>query len=268
MTDIQEKLEAFNKRWAIVENSTYEEEFEKFRIRVFNVLKGIDYLLPYESIRKFCTVTGVPLNGDVVFHTLVNEKDEKRFYRLVQIIFCLTFKEPHRLKEKQSGFIDAIKYSKVNLTAAIQGEELILYPRGEKELDAKLVNEVLNFLNEDSQKHFIEALKYYENSTESDAVKSAESLRRSLEEFLRFKLANQQGLAANTKELTGRLKADGRDPIIRGIITQIFSYLDQYFNENSKHKDGDIDEAENEYLIYQVGLLMRYVNNVIPVPLT
>jgi len=47
------------------------------------------------------------------------------------------------------------------------------------------------------------------------------------------------------------------------VIFQIFSYLDQYFNENSKHQDGDIDEIENEFLVYQTGLLMRCLNRVI-----
>lgn len=60
-----------------------------------------------------------------------------------------------------------------------------------------------------------------------------------------------------------KLKSDGRDPQVRNVIFQVFSYLDQYFNENSKHKDGDIDSAENEYLIYQIGLLMRYLDKAI-----
>jgi len=51
--------------------------------------------------------------------------------------------------------------------------------------------------------------------------------------------------------------------VIRNIIFQIFKLLDRYFNENSKHQDGAINEAENEYLIYQTGLLLRYVDKVV-----
>ena len=64
-------------------------------------------------------------------------------------------------------------------------------------------------------------------------------------------------------EFQTKLKSDKRDAQVRNIIGSIFNYLDQYFNENSKHNDGDIDDAENEFLIYQTGLLMRYLNNTI-----
>ena len=49
----------------------------------------------------------------------------------------------------------------------------------------------------------------------------------------------------------------------RNIIFGTFNYLDKYFNENSKHGDGNINEPENEFLIYQVGLFMRYIDKVI-----
>lgn len=122
-----------------------------------------------------------------------------------------------------------------------------------------MVNLPLSFLNKESTDHFVQALQFYQTKKH---VKSAESLRRSLEEFLRNKLQNFKGLSANIKELQTKLKVDGRDAQVKNIIGSIFKYLDQYFNKNSKHNDGDIDDSENEFLIYQVGLLMRYLNNV------
>ena len=104
------------------------------------------------------------------------------------------------------------------------------------------------------------ALKLYLEGPDK-FIKSAESLRRSLEEFLRYKLKNNAGLKANITNLQNKLKQDKRDSIIRNIIGTVFTKLDEYFNENSKHNDGDIDETEIEYLIYQTGVLMRYVNN-------
>ena len=80
---------------------------------------------------------------------------------------------------------------------------------------------------------------------------------------MRFKLDNKKGLDNNRSDLLKRFKSDQITLEIRNIISQIFSYLDKYFNENSKHKDGDIGEAENEFLLYQSGLLMRYINKVI-----
>jgi len=146
----------------------------------------------------------------------------------------------------------------MNMVITTHDGEVILYPKGEKELDNELVNFPLSFLDKDSGAHFVQALKFFQSK---NFIKSAESLRRSLEEFLKKKLNNTKGLDANITELQKKLKSDGRDAQVRNIIGSIFNYLDQYFNDNSKHNDGDINNTENEFLIYQTGLLMRYIEN-------
>lgn len=277
--DLKSKMEKFNKRWNITSTDSYEVAFKKFKIRILNILKEIDRNVTDESITAFCQYYGI----EEVWHTqtygdhswstniinrLNNETDEKEFYRLIELIFSLditstvgynrsyTYSKNILLRE----VANAVELSDVNASIAVSNNEVILYPKGEKELDDKLVNRTLSFLNDKSNGHFEHALKFYQAK---NPIKSAESLRRALEEFLRFKLQNTKGLDANIAELQKKLKSDGRDPQIRNIIFQTFSYLDQYFNENSKHKDGDIDAAENEYLIYQIGLLMRYLDKAI-----
>jgi len=278
MDDILRKINKFNKRWEIIDDSIYKEEFKQFKNRVSNIFSDIDDHVTDEGISKFCQILGIPEKweeekyshhkySEVIKNSLLQETDEKKFYRLLQIIFYLPIRTTvDSMREITYGkdilyrkLAEAIKFSKVNLAITKKDEEVILFPRGEEKLDQKLVEEVLNFLNDKSNKHFIGALNSYEKGVKKDRVKSAESLRRSLEEFLRFKLKNQKGLDKNIKELQKRLKADGRDPYIRGIIFHTFKYLDTYFNENSKHQNGNINEEENEFLIYQTGLLMRYI---------
>ena len=150
--------------------------------------------------------------------------------------------------------------SDVNVAITITNGDVILYPKGEDKLDEKLVNETLSFLNSKSGTHFEQALKFYQSN---NPVKSAESLRRTIEEFLRFKLNNNNGLDSNITELTKKLKDENNDIQVRNIISATLRHLDVYFNENSKHNDGDITEPENEFLIYQTGLLLRYINRVI-----
>jgi len=278
--DIKRKLQEFNRRWNLKEDLSEEEEFKKFKTRVLNIFRDIDYYVTEEGIALFCNILGIPEEwnyqpyGDYkwsknIINSLIKEDNPLKFYRLLEIIFCLPIKTHYSYynEVKYSKEIlaqklaEAIHFSNINLAMKVkENGEIILYPAGEKELDQKLVNEVLSFLNEESQKHFIEALKFYRVR---NYVKSAESLRRSLEEFLRFKLKNQKGLKKNIDELLKKLKGDKRDPLIRNIIFQTFSYLDQYFDENSKHKDGDIDEPEIEYLIYQTGVLMRFIVKII-----
>lgn len=280
MNDILKKINKFNKRWEIIDDSTYEQEFKKFKNRVLNIFLDIDDHVLDEGISLFCQLLGIPekwkhsfvgrrKGTTVIIDSLRQENDDNKFYRLLQIIFYLpiqTSVDDYYMNEITYSkdilyrkLAEAIKFSKVNLAITKKDEEIILFPRGEEKLDQKLVEGVLSFLNDKSNKHFIDALNSYEKGTKKDRVKSAESLRRSLEEFLRFKLKNRKGLKKNIKELQKRLKADGRDPYIRGIIFRTFSYLDTYFNENSKHKNGDINEEENEFLVYQTGLLMRYI---------
>lgn len=154
---------------------------------------------------------------------------------------------------------EATDLSNINLTITTNRGEIILYPRGEKQLDEELVNAVLTFLDERSNAHFKQALNFFQAK---NAVKSAESLRRAIEEFLHQKLGNTKGLDTNIKEIQKKLKTEGTDPQVRNIIFQTLVYLDQYFNENSKHQDGSIDELENEFLIYQTGVLLRYIHQV------
>ncbi len=269
MDNLRKKIENFNKRWNIVDTVTYEEEFIKFKTRIINIFAGIDRAVSEDGISLFCNIMGIrekweqSLMGDLyslnIINTLKNEEHEIKFYRILEIIFCLPirFDTKNMLYEKTQ---QALELSNVNLAITSKNEEVILYPKGEKEFDEKLVNQVLGFLNEDSQKHFIEALKFYQTGSPKNAIQSAEELRRALEEFLRYKLKNQQGLDKNISQLLSRLKQDNRDSAIRNIKSQTFSYLDNYINENSKQKDGDIDNIENEFLIYQTGVLLRYMH--------
>lgn len=277
--DLKGKMEKFNRRWNITSTDSYEEAFNKFKTRVLNIFTDIDRHVTDESITAFCQYYGIKEiwhsqpYGDHSWSTniidrLKAEENEKEFYRLIELIFSLditsTVGYDHRYTYSKNILLqdvtNAIELSDVNVSITVSSEEVLLYPRGEKELDEELVNRTLSFLNDKSNEHFEHALKFYQAK---NPVKAAESLRRSLEEFLRFKLQNTKGLNANIAELQKRLKTDQRDPQVRNVIFQTFTYLDQYFNENSKHKDGDIDPAENEFLIYQTGLLMRYLDQVI-----
>jgi hypothetical protein len=276
--NLKDKMEKFNKRWNITQSETPEESFSKFKTRILNLFKDIDSHLSEESISEFCQFYGITEEwkhdylgtqkwSRNVINRLTREQDGIEFYKLLEIIFTLNILTTGGYHSWETSYskdilfrdtIQALNYS--NLDVELQrtnNGEIIFYPKGELELDQELVNSPLSFLSEKSSEHFIEALKLYQTNK---PVKSAESLRRSIEEFLRNKLGNQKGLNANISEMQIKLKSDGRDSQVRNIVGTTLNYLDQYFNENSKHNDGAIDDSENEFLIYQTGLLMRYIN--------
>ncbi|MDP2631207.1 MAG: hypothetical protein Q8P30_00375 [Candidatus Uhrbacteria bacterium] len=274
--NLKEKMDKFNKRWSITSADSYEDAFRKFKTRILNIFQNIDQHVTDGSITAFCQFYGIKevwhsqTYGDHSWSTNISdrlnqENDEKEFYKLIELIFSLDITQAggyggETTYSKNILFrkvVEAIDLSDTNVSIIAKDGEVVLYPKGEKKLDEELVDSPLSFLNKESAEHLIQALQFYQSKKH---IKSAESLRRSLEEFLRHKLKNAKGLNGNITELQTKLKSDKRDAQVRNIIGSIFSFLDQYFNENSKHNDGDIDDSENEFLIYQTGLLMRYVN--------
>lgn len=249
-------------------------EFDQFRIRIGNALEPFLSYIPLASIEEFYQVVAEPVkyvtsnsrvypSRSIILEKLDDERDERRFLFLLQVILELPFVDyrTHILARVE----DAIRLSEVNVELTVIDGEAVVRPRGEPILERHLVDEMVCSLCGTALDHYRAALKSYGKQTAADHVKSAESLRRSVEEFLRFKLNNSKGLKANITELLGRLKEDGRDSSVRNVIFQTFACLDAYFNENSKHADGDIDAAENEYLIYQTGLLVRFIARVLSV---
>ncbi len=280
MSGLKEKMERFNKRWSVTSNENEEEAFSKFKTRILNIFKDIDNHLTKESISTFCQFYGITEKWEThlyadrrwsknVINRLVSEEKPVEFYKLLEFIFALDITRIMDYRSNRYSYsrdillnnvAEAIDFSNVDVAVAVKDEEVIFYPSGEKTLDEELVEEPLSFLQGKSSEHFIDGLKFYQAK---NYVKSAESLRRSIEEFLKEKLNNSKGLQANIKQVQSDLKSNGSDSSVRNIIFSTLNYLDTYFNDNSKHNDGDIDEAECEFLIYQTGLLMRYIDKVI-----
>ena len=277
--DSKEQEKNFNKRWSVATSASAEEAFQNFKQRILNVFRHIENQLTGESITKFCQIYSIDEQWANIGSTRLSknitdqikkENNIIEIYRAIEIILSLRFKdymdykngiEVNDRSKTIKNIKEAIEMSDVNVTMTKSSAgHIFLYPKGEKKMDEKLVNKTLSFLSTKSNTHFEEALKFYQNN---NPIKSAESLRRALEEFLRYKLKNDKGLKANIDFLQKTLEEKNIKKIIRNIIFQTFDYLDKYFNENSKHKDGNIDESENEFLIYQTGLLLRYINSVV-----
>ncbi|GEM_PF-714424 len=275
--------EEFNRRWNIEDDRTFDDRFNEFRIRIINILKGVDSHLSNEDISKFCQIVAIPEvwsygSMDSEYSTMITDQlvsttKPHEFFYLIEVILNLPVRstmgyrhETTYSREMLIGKVaEAVELSKVNLAIAtkpdgVGGSRIILYPAGEKYLDEKVVNYVLHFLDSSSGPHYVDALKFYELGGWRNHVRSAESLRRCLEEFLRHKLSNTLGLERNIIELRSKLKVDNHDAQVRNSILGTVKLLDQYWNENSKHNDGDIDVKENEYLIYEVGAILLYLN--------
>lgn len=268
--DLHKKIQEINNRWDIPDDLPYEERFEKFKIRVLNIFSKIEAEISFGDVRAFCNALGVIYCGfDNIKRVLLQETDLRQLCKQIEIIFALPWRINKELLLQELS--DALKFSNIGVSVTSKDGEVILYPSGEELLDKELVNGVLSFLSDKPKQHFIAALKAYEENTPQSRVTSADELRRTLEEFLKLKLNNETGLDENIKVLGKQLKELGVNNELRHLVMELLhelvmkllNKLDTFFNPNSKHGDGDISEVENEFLIYQVALLMRYVHKII-----
>ncbi len=280
---LEDHRENFNRRWNISTDCTPEEAFKGFKRRMLNLHNNIDSLVTneghisfyqYYAIKpEFTRDHSAPITAKNFANppqktvTIINHLKKLQFLEFLQCIEVI-----HRLEKSKEYREDNLnEYLFKEISTSIQyslgvtfhlGKDnkgyILFYKSGEKELDEKVVNKTLSFLDDNSNKHFEDALSMYFNGKH---VESAEKLRRTLEEFLKYKLGNSRGLNNNIKELRLKLKNKGIDGSVRNIIFQNFNYLDKYYNDNSKHNSKNISENENEFLIYQTGVLINYINN-------
>jgi len=266
-----EKIKAFNKRWNIVSTINSAFLFSQFQTRIINTFQDIDNHVYRQGVKTFCKIFSISYQEgyrcEYVVNALRSTTNFTDLYKMLEIIFALDIYDNNRyaieyqnkewyLKETQEIFEISGVEARIIRT---KQSEILIVPAGEEKLDEELVNLALSFLDESSNNHFVSALKFYE---QKDWIRCAEGLRRSLEEYLRKKLKNA-GLQKNIAEIGKKLK-DQKSPVqIRSIIVTIFGHLDQFFNENCKHKDGDLEESDAEFLIYQTALLMRYVEKYV-----
>lgn len=230
--DLKEKMNKFNQRWNIDSEETPAEAFAKFKTRVLNDCSDIDRNVDDSEVALFCRFLGIMENwhatlrdkwGNHIITSLTQETNEIEFYKILELIFSLRIYS----KSSYSGVTynkkilldrirQSINFSNINL-AVVEAKdgEIIFYPRGEEFLDAQLVNNVLSFLEGKPELHFREALHSY---SDKKWIKSAESLRRSIEEYLRMKFSNSAGLQANLIELSKRLKDNNNPAQARNIV--------------------------------------------------
>lgn len=146
----------------------------------------------------------------------------------------------------------------VNLKRLNDG--VVSFPAGEKLLDEELVETPLSFLEGNPLEEYKKALKNFRDLRWEEC---SEKIRRTLEEYIRSKLDTTKGLKGAIPELGKKLKYLPEFPAhLQNTLVSILHTLDINFNEASKHQSKTFGEAECEFLIYQAGLIMRFLNKI------
>lgn len=269
--NFKDRKEAFYSRFGVeIEPSDPLDLEKQFRSSILNYIDDVDFALKIDEVRYFCGLFGARATfgegphgeyGKNVKKLFVEEKNFTQFLLKLEALISFTCcKSPAILTRSFSNNIETVfKNTELPIRINISRKECVIYPEGCAFLDGELIIKTIKFLNDKSHDHFIKALKEYMNH---NYIKSAEHSRRSLEEYLRFKLQNTKGLQQNIQELC-KSKKDQSLSEIRNTFTNVADCLDKLFNSHSKHNDGKINENECEYIIYQVAVIMRYIYKLI-----
>lgn len=274
--DLHKRMNAFYKRWDIEDIKSFDEKFLDFKKRVLNLFQDIDSNVADESIKDYCNLLAIRYDlgsfthSRYIYYSLDEETNLKRFLCLVELILSLviytddnygyiTYSKDLLVSELET----VINYSDVGIRLVRNGSSVLLYPAGEQLLDENVVNSALSFLEGKASEHFSDALKFYQQGTGKSYVKCLESLRRTIEEYLRMKNGSIKNVKMSIRGLKKQLGGNASNTMLATHVQAILSYLENnFFNANSKHNDGDFNEVECEFLIYEVALLLRYLDRI------
>lgn len=137
-------------------------------------------------------------------------------------------------------------------------DKYILYPKGAKELDEILVNDILVWLEkyQKSRDKLISALNKYQQR--EDIRNILDDLRLSLEIFIQEIFSNNKTLENNKTEIGKMLKDNNINKEITNIYITIFDYYTKYQNNNVKHNENCYDQ-EIEFILYLTCILIRTI---------
>jgi hypothetical protein len=252
----------FRKRWNV--ETTERDQFREFQSRalytVMNVLES-DLVSRPELSYEYAKIIGRPpdlftlrLPGQSIDETRVWKVLEDPFLRPsefmfhLESLFHLSF-NGDVLMQLAAGLREDIKTSGAPVVLAHSHDKYIFYRKGARLLDEHVVNEDLEWLSD-----YPKALAAFENalvqsSNPSKQRETLDSLRVSLENFLRQLLGNRKSLENNKDTLLKWMDDHGTNVETRDMVRQLFQFYCRYQNEHVKHGDG-WKPAEVDFILY------------------
>jgi len=289
--DIGKRLRNHYKRWNI--NISIHDEYNKFKNRLLDTTDKVLGLLILKSRfydEYFTKILGVEASVKSIYGTSELMKQfavlsrgiygipPRSFERTViykyfracdelnsivtgiQVLFIIL--EQNSQYEIMKEYAEAIKHdidlSNINIRVAIYNEKVLLYPKGARLLDDRLVNDNLIWLENYPKvlEHFESALNQYHLGNLDNCL---HGLRKTLEIFIKAYLpSKRRDFKRLIEELTKHLKSKLVHKQIRKIYHDILMYYNEYQNDAEKHGDNYRPE-DIEFIIYQTGSLIRFL---------
>ncbi len=156
---------------------------------------------------------------------------------------------------------EALKISGINAVLCDTADGYLFYPANAELLDQKIVVDTLNWLSNypQAKEQYNSALRMYLKGDRSRNV--VDTLRLSIELFLKRLLQNESSLENQLKAIGEYLKNKNVASEIRNMYVKLLDCFAKYNNQHIKHNDDSdkITSAELEYLIYTSGTFLRFL---------
>jgi hypothetical protein len=259
-------LGSFRRRWNV--DMDNDRQFDEFRSRAFHTVSnvlGSELTSQPELSNAYLRVIGQPprfdtpmlfgVNDTMVWNALESPDELWEFVFCLESLFHLPF-EAKTLEQLAAGLKEDVTASSVPVVLARSKGSYLFYPKGAKLLDERVVNADLEWLSD-----YPSALTAFENALvqSSDSAKQREvldSLRVSLENFLRQLLGNRKSLENNRENLLRWMDEHGTNTETRQMMRQLFTFYCEYQNNHVKHGDS-WKPAEVDFILYLTATLIH-----------
>jgi len=236
--------------------------FDEFRSRALHTVANIleSDLVEYEDLSNdYLRVIGKPpsfasfafvhsISDTPVWKALKDPDKLQEFIFRLESLFHLPFAKK-TLKQLGAGLKKDITASGIQIVLAHSKDSYLFYPKGAKLLDERVVNADLEWMSA-----YPSALTAFENALvqSSDLAEQREvldSLRVSLENFVRQLLGNRKSLENNKENLLKWMNDHETNTETRNMMRELFQFYCNYQNNHVKHGDG-WKSAEVDFILY------------------
>lgn len=257
--DLSAFVRSYRRRWNV---GVDEQQFDGFRSRALGTVSSVlgSYLVSLPDLsNQFLRIIGQPPNFDdfsfiddvndtPVWKALQDNEGVPSFVFCLESLFHLPF-EMNTLERLVAGLKEDIQASGMPIVLARSNAHYLFYRKGARLLDERVVNTDLEWLSD-----YPKALTALENALvqSSDSAKQREmldSLRVSLEDFLRQVLGNRKSLENNKDSLLKWMDEHDTNTETRQMMRQLFQFYCDYQNNHVKHGDG-WKPAEVDFILY------------------
>ena len=254
-------LKGFRKRWDV--DATDRQQFQEFQSRALHTVTsmlGSDLVSRPDLSNEYLRIIGRP--PDFVAHRLARSANDTPVWHVLEypIVWAWEFVfhleslfhlslAAETLEQLATGLRENIEASGAPIVLAHSNGKYIFYRKGARLLDEHVVNTDLEWLSD-----YPKALAAFKNALvqSSDSAKQREmldSLRISLENFLRQLLGNRRSLENNKEVLLKWMDDHDTNTETRQMMRQLFQFYCEYQNNHIKHGDG-WKPAEVDFILY------------------